>query len=76
MSIIYTDSPQYSSMRLSIDSISTPFLGNFFWSEHDISGDEPHWLKHVGNALTTINAGQDWIALAKRLGITLHTSEI
>lgn len=52
-----------------MDSISTPFLGNFFWSEHDIAGDEPHWLKHVGNALTSVNTGQDWIALAKRLGI-------
>lgn len=59
-----------------MDSISTPFLGNFFWSEHDISGDEPHWLKHVGNALTTISAGQDWIALAKRLGITLQKFRI
>ncbi|XP_054722368.1 uncharacterized protein LOC129232152 [Uloborus diversus] len=62
-------SPQYSeSMRLSMEYISTSLMGNFFWTEHDISREEPSWLKHVGNMLTSVSTGQDWIALAKRLG--------
>ncbi|KFM62746.1 hypothetical protein X975_26575, partial [Stegodyphus mimosarum] len=63
------DSPKCSeSMRLSLDSVSTPFLGNFFWGDHDISQEEPSWLTIVGKKLTSANTGQDWIALAKRLG--------
>ncbi|GIX83228.1 NHR domain-containing protein, partial [Caerostris darwini] len=63
------DPTQYSSsIRLSIDGSSTPIGGNFFWNDADFSREEAPWISVVGKMLTRANTGQDWIALAKRLG--------
>ncbi|CAL1265523.1 unnamed protein product [Larinioides sclopetarius] len=63
------DPTKYSgSIRLSMDSSSTPIGGNFYWNDPDFSHEEAPWISVVGKMLTRANTGQDWIALAKRLG--------
>ncbi|GBN19866.1 hypothetical protein AVEN_200692-1 [Araneus ventricosus] len=57
-----------SSFRLSMDGSSTPIGGNFYWNDPDFSREEAPWISVVGKMLTRANTGQDWIALAKRLG--------
>ncbi|GFT80972.1 protein neuralized [Nephila pilipes] len=63
------DPIKYShSIRLSMDGTSTPIGGNYFWNDADFSQEEPPWISVVGKMLIRANTGQDWIALAKRLG--------